>query len=334
MVKIYRYINILQENFKLSDKRVIIWGKSISALNLYVELRSKNIDVIGFTDSVTNQIQQFADLPLYPFEQVLTMQGIVIYIATIVPQCQIEILEHLHDVNVPVLCRGMVYGPGHYDTQKMREKIENDKDKIEQIKKLLKDEKSKKTFFNLIKYRVSNNHQLLSEVYESGHRQYFPTQEIFEPLDSEIFIDAGAYNGATSVEFSEWVHGKYEKIYLMEPDRLMKTVAREYITLKDMKNVEFIEKGAYSESSVLSFRNIAESGSSYIDETGNSKIDTITIDEMLQFGRATYIKMDIEGIIKMMICGIFHTIFTKSIHGINYLSDTIPQSQQKQFCMR
>ena len=53
MVKIYRYINILQENFKLSDKRVIIWGKSISALNLYVELRSKNIDVIGFTDSVS-----------------------------------------------------------------------------------------------------------------------------------------------------------------------------------------------------------------------------------------------------------------------------------------
>ena len=295
MVKTYSYINILQEHFNLLDKKVIVWGRSISALNLYVELRSKNIDVIGFTDSFAMQLQQFADLPLYPFKQVLKMQDIVIYIATMVPQYQIEILEFLQDVNVPVLCKGIVYGPGQYDINEMKEKVENNKDKINQIRNTLKDEISRKTFDYLIQYRVSNNRQLLSEVYETEHRQYFPTKEIFKPTEDEVFIDAGAYNGATSVEFSEWVHRKYQKIYLMEPDKLMKTVAKEYMALKNVKNVEIIGKGAYSKSTVLNFRSIAESGSSYIDETGNSTIETITIDEMLHSSPATYIKMDIEG---------------------------------------
>lgn len=295
MVKIYRYIDILQEQFDLSGKKVIIWGKSISALSLYVELKSKNIDVIGFTDSFTMQLQQFTDLPLYPFEQVLKMKDIVIYIATMVPKYQIEILEFLQDVNVPVLCKGIVYGPGQYDIHLMKEKLENDKDKIVQIRNVLKDETSKTTFDCLIQYRISNNHRLLSEVCETKHRQYFPTREIFGPSEDEVFIDAGGYNGETSVEFSEWVHGKYQKIYLMEPDKLMKSVAKEYVALKNLKNIEIIGKGAYSKSTVLNFRNLAESGSSCIDRTGNSRIETITIDEMLQSNPATYIKMDIEG---------------------------------------
>lgn len=295
MIKTYRYTNTLYENFNFENKKVIIWGKSISALNLYVELKSKNVEVIGFTDSFAKQLQQFADLPLYPFEQVLKMHDIVIYVATVVFQYQIEILELLKNVKVPVLCKGIVYGPGDYDIYEMKKRIEIDEYKISQVRSILKDDKSRKTFDYLIEYRISNNYQLLSAAFENGHRQYFPTQNIFRPSNEEIFIDAGAYNGATSVEFSEWVDGKYKKIYLMEPDELMKSVAKEYVTLKHLKNVELVGKGAYSKSTVLNFKNIAESGSSYINKTGNSRIETITIDEMLQCSPATYIKMDVEG---------------------------------------
>jgi FkbM family methyltransferase len=308
MVKIYRYINTLQEEFDLTDRKVIIWGKSISALNLYVELKSKNVNVIGFTDSFTKQLQLFANLPLYPFEQVLKMRDIIIYIATLVPQYQIEILEHLERESIPVLCKGEVYGPGYYDISKMKKKIKEDKDKISQVRSILKDEKSRKTFDYLIKYRISNDYQLLSEIYESGHSQYFPGQDIFKVSEDEIFIDAGAYNGATSVDFSEWVHKKYKKIYLMEPDDLMKNIAKEYIELKHLKNYEIIGKGAYSKSTILNFKNIAMSGSSYVDETGESKIETISIDEMLQSNPATYIKMDVEGVELPALMGAEQTI--------------------------
>lgn len=308
MVKVYRYINTLQESFDLTDKRVIIWGKSISALNLYVELKEKNIEVIGFTDSFVRELQLFADLPLYPFEQILKMKNIVVYISTTVPQYQIEIMEHLQGVKVPVLCRGTVYGPGQYNIYEMKKKIANDRDKITQVRNILKDEQSRKTFKNLIEYRISNNYQLLEEIYESGHSQYFPDKDIFRTSGNEIFLDAGAYNGATSVEFSEWVYKKYKKIYLMEPDHLMKSIAKEYMELKDMKNFEVIGKGAYSKSAVLNFKNIAESGSSYITETGNSTIETVSIDEMLQFNPVTYIKMDIEGAELQALLGAERTI--------------------------
>ena len=295
MVKTYKYINTLQENYNLADKRVIIWGKSISALNLYVELKSRNVEVIGFTDSFTKQSQQFTGLPLYPFEQAIKIPNTVFYIATFAYQYRIEILELLEGKDIPVLCKGNVYGPGRYDTCRMKKKIENNREKIDLVKSILKDEKSKKTFEYLLEYRISNNHQLLMKAYEDGHKQYFPEQDIFKPSENEIFIDAGAYNGATSVEFSEWVGAKYEKIFLMEPDELMKNIAREYMKLKDMKNIEIIGKGAYSKNTIVNFKNLAESGSSHIEETGNSKIETISIDEMLQGNPVTYIKMDIEG---------------------------------------
>ena len=132
------------------------------------------------------------------------------------------------------------------------------------------------------------------EVYESEHQQYFPGKEILTTLPGEVFIDAGAYNGETSEEFSKWCKD-YSKIYLMEPDGLMFQVAKEYIKLKKIDHVNCINKGAYSHTTEIGFMNIAESGSSNISEDGKEKIQTISIDEMLAGEKATYIKMDIEG---------------------------------------
>ena len=308
MIKLYNYINVLQNDSILLNKNIIIWGKSVSALNLYVELKSKNVNVIGFTDSFTDQMNKFADLPLYPFREIQKMKDIAIYIATSNFKYRVEILEQIQNMGIPVLCKGTVYGPGLYDTEKMNKKMENERDKIEQIKDILSDEKSRKTFDNLVKYRVTNDFGLIREIFEEGHKQYFPPADILNPSTEEIFVDGGAYNGVTSLEFSKWVRGKYKKIYMMEPDKLMGSVAGEFIALMGIKNVETIRKGAYSESTILNFRNLADSASSCIDKNGESQIETITIDEMLNCGPATYIKMDIEGAELPALIGAEHTI--------------------------
>ena len=295
MVKWYNYINMLEEKVDLSEKKVIIWGKSISALNLYVQLKTKRIDVIGFTDSFAFIQGEFAGLPVYPYKQVIKMQNIVIYIATVVPKNQIDILDLLQDSDVTVLCRGSVYGSGQYDIYEMDEKINKNINIIQQIREVLSDKKSVETFDNLIKYRTSNDKRLLEEIYEKEHRQYFPKSNIFKPSLEETFIDAGGCNGATSVEFVQWVNGKYNKIYLMEPDTLMQSVAKEYVALKDVQNIIFVGKAAYSKSTIINFENNAESGSSHIEMNGKTQVETVTIDEMLNHTIATYIKMDIEG---------------------------------------
>lgn len=296
MIKKYSYIDLDKEKeVVLADKNIIIWGCSISALNLYVNLKTKGFKVIGFTDSFTRKEDIFADLPLYPYENVIRMENVIIYISTTVRKNRIQILELLKEEEVLVCLKGTVWGPYDFDKTYMKKCINNAESKIAIIKSLLRDEKSVKTFDNLLNYRTTNNYKLIEEIYEMEHHQYFPGREILIPTNEEIFVDAGAYNGATSVEFARWVNEKYKKIYLMEPDSLMQSVMKEYLKLHNMHDIEIVRKGAYSRSTVLQFACSAESGSSKISEIGTESVDTISIDEMLNGSRATYIKMDIEG---------------------------------------
>ena len=67
-------------------------------------------------------------------------------------------------------------------------------------------------------------------------------------------------------------------------------------------------KGAYSKNTAITFSRDIESGSSRISEDGEISIKTISIDEMLNGGEATYIKMDIEGAEKEALLGCERTI--------------------------
>lgn len=44
---------------------------------------------------------------------------------------------------------------------------------------LFNDKKSIQTYDNLLQYRLSNQVNLLKEIYEKSHKQYFPIGEIF-----------------------------------------------------------------------------------------------------------------------------------------------------------
>lgn len=296
MVKEYKYINTESNLYDLDDKPLVIWGRSVSALKLYLQLKFEKVNVIGFTDSfVTEANDTFCGLKVFTYEELEQAGEINIYIATQVFEYRQQIMEKLQYLeNATVFMCGVVWGCGKYDTNLLLKKIREDEEKINFVKKSLCDDKSIKTFENLLQYRLSNKDDLIMEVYESEHQQYFPGKEILTTLPGEVFIDAGAYNGETSEKFSKWCKD-YSKIYLMEPDGLMFQVAKEYIKLKKIDHVNCINKGAYSHTTEIGFMNIAESGSSNISEDGKEKIQTISIDEMLAGEKATYIKMDIEG---------------------------------------
>lgn len=295
MVKRYNFINVSESQVDLYAKKVVIYGISKSALDLYVSLQSKGVDVLGFTDSYSENKGTFLDLPVFSVYDVKCMKDVYVYISTVNYEYLIDILDILEGTDNTVLCRTSVYGAGLYDTKYMEKLIKKDAEKIKEVESLFTDEKSIKTFSNHIKYRLTNEKKLLKEVYENSHSQYFPINEIIIPSKDEVFVDAGGYNGDTSVQFANWTGNEYEKIYIMEPDDIMKKVVKEYVNIKNLKSVELVEKGAYSESTVLKFKNSIDSGSSCINAEGETQIETISIDEMLNGKRASYIKMDIEG---------------------------------------
>lgn len=309
MVKEYQYINTEKRMYAFEGKTMVIWGRSESALRLFLQLKIENANVVGFTDSyVTDPNETFCGLKVFTFDELQKTEQIAIYISTKVYKYQVQILERLKDLkNATVYMRGAVWGCGQYDTELLQKKISMERDEIQYVRANLKDEKSIKTFDNLLRYRVSNSDDLIMEVYENEHAQYFPGVEIFVPQSEEVFVDAGAYNGKTSEAFSSWCK-EYSKIYSMEPDALMFQILREYIKLKKVSNVNCINKGAYSHTTEISFQNIEESGSSNINENGAAKIQTISIDEMLNGDKATYIKMDIEGAEMSALCGAEKTI--------------------------
>lgn len=88
----------------------------------------------------------------------------------------------------------------------------------------------------------------------------------------------------------------------------MKNIAKEYIRLNNIHNIELVAKGAYSSNGTVRFKSLAENGSSNISISGELSIDTITIDTMLAGGEATYIKMDIEGSEMEALLGAKNTI--------------------------
>lgn len=297
MVKFFNYIDITKENFDFNNKQVIIWGKSFSALELYVELHAGEINVIGFTDSFVNTMGgNFAGLPVFTYEEIQKMDEIVIYISTHNIDYQRAILEYIQDLNKAiVLCRGTIYGAAQYDTNEAKQIINKNIQEIKTVRRALCDEKSIQTFDNLIEYFVTNNKYYIEEIFERGHEQYFPEDEILCKAKDEVFIDVGAYNGNTSCCFSRWVEGKYRKIYAMEPDKIMFQVLKEYIKMWGLNSVYLINKGAYSYATEVAFNSDILTGSSIIAKDGKSTISTISIDQMLDGEKATYIKMDIEG---------------------------------------
>jgi len=113
--------------------------------------------------------------------------------------------------------------------------------------------------------------------------------------NNEVFIDAGCLDFDTSIAFSKWCKGEYEKILAFEPNpesyKICLAKSEEYA------NVQVQNYGLWNESTEMNFDNNANPGAAHIttDHTASVKIKTIQLDEVLKGEKATFIKMDIEG---------------------------------------
>ena len=158
-------------------------------------------------------------------------------------------------------------------------------DKAEAVYNMLSDEQSKEVFCDIINYKISGKIEYLFNC-ETERQEIF---SIIEPKASDIYVDAGAYNGDTVTEMLDIVGGEMAEIIALEPDR------RNYKKLcKSTENFAFVKAvnaGAWSENTVLTFSQKSGRNSSVSKEgkpTEMVSIDSLTDD-------ATIIKYDVEG---------------------------------------
>ena len=123
--------------------------------------------------------------------------------------------------------------------------------------------------------------------------QYF---DYFNPNEDEIFVDGGCYDGKTAVDFTKWASKGYDYIYAFEANANSINICQNTIKQHELKG-KIIDKGLWNKKDTLNFttNGTSRSEASRISEDGNEIIETITLDEILNGKRVTFIKMDIEG---------------------------------------
>ena len=120
--------------------------------------------------------------------------------------------------------------------------------------------------------------------------QYF---DVFSPVDDEVIIDAGAYDGTTALQFLEWGKGKVKYVYSFEFDP--ENAAKCEENLKPYADkITLIKKGTWDKDEVLHANASGGAGSSIRSE-GSKSVYLTAIDNVVKDEHVTFIKMDVEG---------------------------------------
>lgn len=122
--------------------------------------------------------------------------------------------------------------------------------------------------------------------------QYFDLDALKPDEGGEVFVDAGGFDGMTSVCFHQW-SPQNSFSYLFEPDpdnieKCRKNLEHHHV------NCQIIPKGAWCEETTLNFCGNANNLSA-INSSGEGTIAATMIDKELAGQKVTFIKMDIEG---------------------------------------
>ena len=167
-------------------------------------------------------------------------------------------------------------------------------DRVSAVATLLADEKSKKTYLDMVKFRQTfKKKNFPFSCYEKV--QYFIDE--LKLNNNEVFIDCGAFDGDTIDNFLKHCIN-YKQIIAFEPQiELFATLKKKY---DNNSKINLINAGVFDKDGEVLFFEGSYSDSKIVDETteksGNNivEIKVKTIDG-LNLQNVSFIKMDIEG---------------------------------------
>ena len=154
--------------------------------------------------------------------------------------------------------------------------------------------------------RIFNFGQFFHDICD---RQYFEPG-IVTPEKGEVFVDGGAYDGATTRRFASWCNDEYNKIYAFEPDGHNYRGFKESLEKKNIHDLVFLNAGLWDREDTL-FSDAPGTQWSRISESdGTERVDVTSIDHTLGGEKATFIKLDVEGAEYRALSGAENTIRT------------------------
>ena len=182
--------------------------------------------------------------------------------------------QELYAPEVPVISGGL-FTEEYYTSHKQE---------FDWVYSHLADETSKTTFKNILKYKLSGKINYLLDC-EVGTDEPYQT---FLKLKNENFIDLGAYNGDTVLDFVE-KDINYSNITAVEPD--IKTFKKLQKNTEHLKNIQLINACVSDKCGKVAFG--MKGGRNSSVSTNGTQTDCISVDSLKL--NPSYIKMDVEG---------------------------------------
>lgn len=178
--------------------------------------------------------------------------------------------------------------------------LEKHLEKIERAYSLLCDEQSRKVFENIIRFQITGDLNSCFDC-ESTKDEAF---EILNLGENESFLDLGAYRGDTVEEFLHYAKS-YKKIVAVEPD--IRTFKKLQVNCENLKNCTTLNNAIWSENCTLNFDGNKGRGASAQAE--GIEVPAISVDHITQeYGKFTYINIDVEGAEYEMLKGANQTL--------------------------
>jgi FkbM family methyltransferase len=172
--------------------------------------------------------------------------------------------------------------------EEQREEWKQNKEWWLSLNSLLSDQTSKQTLADVLRFRLTANPDYMNAYIVRLRDQYF---EDFMQYKSEVFVDAGGFDGDTTEEFINR-YPDYKKVYLFEPS--LKNLDAAKNRLQGRRNIDFRALGLSNREGTLFFNADAGSASAITNSDGES-ISVVALDKVLENEPISFIKMDLEG---------------------------------------
>ena len=275
------------EKLQKTEKPIVLYGMGNGADKILQVCADKNIPVAGvFASDGFCRRHSYRGYPVMSYDGSKDRFGdmiVLVAFGTDRPEViqNIERIageQELYAPDVPLM------GAGLFDLQYFHE----NREKLDQAFAFLEDEQSKKTFLCILNYKISGKISYLKDCETSAA---LPFLNILALSDNEVYIDGGAYTGDTVLEFAQNVQD-YRRIIAVEPDR--KNFKKLAANTAALKRTECLQIALHSVRGEIPFAARAGRNSS-LDEGGSETVAADSIDNILDGGEATLIKLDVEG---------------------------------------
>lgn len=289
-----KYNNLIYILNKLRNVRVGIWGTGQAGRMIFLSLEKNHIHPAYFVDSDRCKIgKKYCGNTIIKADDIQKDDYIVI-----AANVKYKIHEQL-------MKRGVTYiyidpvSLLFYDREDpyfVSNQIAHHQKEINEVFSFLEDPYSKQVYYNVLLHRAIHDLSLIWNIYDEN--QYFGNRIIQKTNGN--FVDCGAYQGDTLIQFMKQIGTREYKYFAFEADK-NNFVSLTNLCKENNWNVETYNLGVWNEQDTLYFQNDAVSEANVSgkvvenQEDATVKVSADSLDNVLADEKVDFIKMDIEG---------------------------------------